>query len=143
MKNENKKLSRKRKRRIERKMKMDDKMKLILNEIRAERKKKNKKIDKIKQIEIQLVKIKYVNNPNLIESKLKELNKVQVVDKKLREIKNELLGDYGGEFGMIGILSVGDEIRETHIRFKNITDYERYIKAIDEGYEAEYATFNS
>ena len=38
MNNENKKLSRNRKRRIERKMKMDDKIKLILNENRAERK---------------------------------------------------------------------------------------------------------
>ena len=88
-----------------------------------------------------MVKIKFVKSPKLIESKVKELNKVQVVDKNLHEIKSELLGEYGGEFEMIGNLSVGDEIRETHIRFRNFTEYERYIKAIDEGYEAEYATF--
>ena len=43
MNNENKKLSGNRKRRIERIFKMDDKMKLLLNKIKAERKKKVKK----------------------------------------------------------------------------------------------------
>ena len=61
---------------------MDDKMKLLIIKIKAERKEKNKNIDKIKQIEIHLVKIKYVNNPVKLEYEFKELNKIQVVDEK-------------------------------------------------------------
>ena len=67
MNNENKKLSRKRKRRIERKIKMDDNMKLLLNKINSEKRKKNKNLDKIKQLEILLVNINYANDPNKLE----------------------------------------------------------------------------
>ena len=42
MNNENRKLARNGKRRIERKIKMDDNMKLLLNKIKTEKKKKNK-----------------------------------------------------------------------------------------------------
>ena len=61
--NENKKLSRNRKRRIERRIKIDEKMKSLLNKIKTEKKKKNKTFDKIKELEIELVEIKYANNP--------------------------------------------------------------------------------
>ena len=50
--NENKKLSRKRKRRIERKIKIDDKMKKFVNIIKYEKKKKNKNIEKIKTLNL-------------------------------------------------------------------------------------------
>ena len=53
--NENEKLSGNRKRRIERKSKIDDNMKLSLNKIKSEKKKK--KLDKVKQLEILLVQI--------------------------------------------------------------------------------------
>ena len=43
---------------------------------------------------------------------------------------------------MVGKLSVGDQVRKTHKRFSNVTDYEAYINAIDEGYDAEDASFN-
>ena len=76
MNNENKKLSRNRKRRIERRIKMDDKMKSLLNTIKYEKKKKNKNIDKIKELEIELVKIKYSNKPDKLQSASKELNKI-------------------------------------------------------------------
>ena len=108
--NENKKLSRNRKRRIEREIKMDDNMKL-LNKIKTEKKKKNKNYDKIKQLEILLGKIKYANNPNKLQSALKELNKIQVINKNLHEIKPEILLDYTGEFEMVGNLKVGDHIK--------------------------------
>ena len=73
MKNENKKLSRKRKSRIERKIKMDDEMNSFLNKIKNEKsKRKNKNYDKIKNLEIELVKIKYANNPNKLQSALNE-----------------------------------------------------------------------
>ena len=38
-------------------------MKLILNKNKSEKKKQNKNIDKIKQLETLLFKIKYPNNP--------------------------------------------------------------------------------
>ena len=44
-----------------------------------QKKKKNKNLDKIKELEIELVKIKYANNPNILKYELKELNKVHVV----------------------------------------------------------------
>ena len=43
---------------------------------------------------------------------------------------------------MVGNLKVGDQIRQTHIRFRNISDYEVYNNSIDEGYDAEDAIFN-
>ena len=43
---------------------------------------------------------------------------------------------------MVGCLKVCDQIRQTHIRFTNIDDYESYINAIDESYDAEDANFN-
>ena len=72
---------------------------------------------------------------------MKELNRIQVVNTNLHEIKQKILVDYSGEFEMVGKLKVGDQIRQTHIRFRNFTDYESYIISIDEGYDAEYAIF--
>ena len=43
---------------------------------------------------------------------------------------------------MVGGLKDGDQLRQTHIRFRNITDYEQYINAIDEDYEFEDGIFN-
>ena len=43
---------------------------------------------------------------------------------------------------MVGSVKNGDQIRQTHIGFRNITDYEAYITAIDQDYEAEDASFN-
>ena len=43
---------------------------------------------------------------------------------------------------MVGNLKVGDQIRKTHIKFRNVNDYEAYINAIDEGYDAEDNVFN-
>ena len=50
--------------------------------------------------------------------------------------------DYEGEFEMVGNLQVGDQIRQTHIRFRNISDYEAYINAIDQDYDSEDSIFN-
>ena len=140
--NENKKLSRNRKKRIDRKNKMNDDMKLLLNKIKSEKKKKNKNLDKIKQLEILLVRIKYADKPDKLQSALKELNKIQVIDKNLHEIKQEILQDFIGTFEMVGNLKVGDQIRQTHVRFRNMDDFEAYINSIDEGYDAEDAIFN-
>ena len=140
--NENKKLSRNRKRRIDRKNKLNADMKILLNKIKSEKKKKNKNLDKIKELEILLVNIKYANDPNKLQSELKELNKIQVVNKNLHEIKQEILEDYNGEFEMVGNLKVGDQIRQTHIRFRNMDDFESYINSIDEGYDTDDCIFN-
>ena len=61
---------------------------------------------------------------------------------KIYEIEQERLVDYTGEFEMVGKLSVGDQIRETQFRFRNITDYEANINAIDQDYESEESIFN-
>ena len=115
-------------------------MKSLLNKIKSE--KKIKINDKIKQLEIELVKMRNINTPTKLEYELKELNKIQGVNKNSHEIKQEILRDYAGEFEIFGKLSIGDQIRETHIRFRNITDYEAYINSIDEGYDAEASIFN-
>ena len=73
---------------------------------------------------------------------MKELKKIQVVNKKLHEIKQKILLDYTGEFEMVGNLKVGDQIRQTHIRFGNIADYETNINSFDERYDAEDAIFD-
>ena len=98
--------------------------------------------DQIEQLEILLVRMKYANNPNKLDSALKEFKKIQVIDKNLHGIKNEILLDYVGAFEMVGNLKVGDQIRQTNIRFRNMDDFEAYINSIDEGYDAEDAIFN-
>ena len=84
----------------------------------------------------------YANNPNILQSALKELIKTHVVNKNSHEIKQETLIDYIGEFEMVGNLKVGDQIRQTHIRFRNMDVYETYINSIDQDYVSEDAIFN-
>ena len=55
--NKNNKLLRNRERKIERRNKIDDKLRTILNKIKTEKKRKKENIDKIKELEIELVKI--------------------------------------------------------------------------------------
>ena len=140
--NETKKLSGNRKRRNERKNKISDDMKLLLNKIKSEKKKKNKNFDKIKQLEILLVRIKYADKPDKLQSVLKELNKIQVIDKNLHEIKYEILEDYEGVFELIGNLKIGDQIKQTHSRFRNMDAFESYINKIDDGYDGDDSIFN-
>ena len=122
--NENKKLSRKRKRRILRIIKNDDNMKSLLNKTKTEKKKNNKNIENFKELELELLQIKYAINPNKLQSELKELNKIHVVNKNLHEIKQDLLVEYVSEFEMGGNLKVGDQLRQTLIRFRNLDDFE-------------------
>ena len=117
-------------------------MKILLNKIKSEKKKKYKNLDKIKQLEILLVRIKYADKPNKLQSALKELNKIQVIDKNLHEIKYEILQDYDGTYEMVGTLSVGDHTKQTHIRFRKMIDFESYINKIDNGYDADDSIFN-
>ena len=95
-------LSRNRNRRIERKNKMKNDMKLLFKKIKCEKKKKYKNFDKIKQKEVLLVRSKYADKPDKLESASRELIKIHVVNKKLHEIKNEILLDYIGEFELVG-----------------------------------------
>ena len=117
-------------------------MKYFLKKITSEKKTKNKNYDKIKEVEILLVIIKYADKPDKLESALKEINKSQVIDKNLHEFKNEIILDYVGAFEMVGNLKAGDQIRQTNIRFRNMVDFEAYVNSIDEGYDAEDAIFN-
>ena len=121
---------------------MNDEKKSLLNKIKTEKRKKNKKINKLKELGIKFVNINYAKNPNKIQSALKELNKIQVDHKNSHEIKKEILVDYDGEFEMVGNIKIDDQIKQTHIRFRNINDYESYINAIDQDYDSEDANFN-
>ena len=87
--NENKKLSRNRKRRIQRRNLMNDNMKLLLNKNKSEKRKRNKNLDKIKDLEILLVNIKYANNPNILQSELKELKKFKFVIKNYMRLNKK------------------------------------------------------
>ena len=123
--NENKKLSRNKKKKTQSSMAM----KLLLKKIKLQK-------SKIDQLENQLVRIKYKNEVD------KDLNKIHVIDENLHEIKNEILEDYIGTFEMVGNLKVGDQIRQTYVRFRNMDDFEAYINSIDEGYDADDCIFN-
>ena len=70
--NENKKLSRNRKRRNERNIKMDGKVKRLIDKSKY-KKRKNK--DKLKTLEIEIVKLKFANKPDKLENPLRELKK--------------------------------------------------------------------
>ena len=60
----------------------------------------------------------------------------------LHEIKNEFLEDYTGDFELIGSMLVAKVEQKTNIRFKNVDDFESYIKAIDNsGYDSEDVIF--
>ena len=43
---------------------------------------------------------------------------------------------------MVGNLKVGDQIRQTNIRFRNMDDFEAFNNSIDEGYDADDCIFN-
>ena len=125
MNNENKKLSQNKKKKTQSSMAM----KLLLNKIKLQK-------NKIDQLENQLVRNKYKNEVD------KDLNKIHVKDKNLHEIKIEILQDYEGVFELVGNLKVGDQIRQTHVRLRNMNDFEAYINFIHEGYDADDSIFN-
>ena len=68
-------------------------------------------------------------------------NKIYVNNLNLHEIKNEILQDYTGDFGLNGKMIIGPIEHKTNIRFKNMDDFERYINAIDVDYDSEDVTF--
>ena len=43
---------------------------------------------------------------------------------------------------MVGTLLVGDQIRQTHVRFRNMIDFESYINSIDQDYDSDDSIFN-
>ena len=138
--NENKMLSRNRKRRNERRNRMNDEN--FFFKIKLKQKKIYKNVEKIEKSGIQLVRMKYADKPDKLESPLRELNKVEVFRKKLHEIKQKILSYYVGAFEMVGNIKVGDQMRPTNNRFRNFDDFESYINSIDEEYDAEDAIFN-
>ena len=74
MNNKNEDLSRNRTKRVEGKCKLNGKTKFSLSKTESETKKKNKKFNKTKQLEFELLKIKYATNPNKLKPELEELN---------------------------------------------------------------------
>ena len=88
-----------------------------------------------------MVEIKYSIKPDKVQNALKGLKEFTLLIKIYMRLKKILI-DFTGEPEMVGNLSVGDQIRETLIRFRNFIDYESYINAIDQDYESEDAIFN-
>ena len=43
---------------------------------------------------------------------------------------------------MVGNLKVGNQIRQTHVRFRNMNDFAAYINSVDEGYDSDDCIFN-
>ena len=117
-------------------------MNILLNKIKSEKKKKNTDFNKIKQLDFLLVRIKNADKPDKLESASKELSKIRVKNKNLHDIKHEILLGFVGAFEMVGNWKVGDQIRQTNIRFRNMDDFEAYINSIDRRYDAEDAFFN-
>ena len=68
--NENQKISSKVERRATRKENLNKGLKNLLYSVKQA--KRRKKIDKIKELEIKIVKLKYTNNPNKLEYETKE-----------------------------------------------------------------------
>ena len=61
---------------------MDDEMKTLLNKIKTEQKEKNKSFAKVKELQIELVKIKYANDSEKLQSEMKNLNEIHFFRKK-------------------------------------------------------------
>ena len=68
-------------------------------------------------------------------------NNIYVDNLNLHEIKNEILKDYTADFELIEKMIIGPVEHKTHIRFKNMDDFERYINAIDIDYDSDYVIF--
>ena len=81
---------------------------------------KNKNFNKFNELEIELVKLKYEDNPQKLANENEELNKIDVYDVNLHEIKYEVLKGYNGIFEMVGNMVVGEIIEKTNVRFTNI-----------------------
>ena len=57
----------------------------------------------------------------------------------MHDIKKETLVDYTGDSEIVGSLIIGESFRNTHIRYKNLDDYEAYFNSIDVAYISEGA----
>ena len=68
--------------------------------------------------------------------KTKAENEIIVDGLKPEEIEKDFLGDYEGEFEMIGNMIIGERIGKTHIRFGINNEYEEHIKALDIEYDS-------
>ena len=67
--------------------------------------------------------------------------KIYVNSSNLPEIKNGVLQDYRGDFELNRLMIIGPVEHKTNIRFRNMDDFESYIKAIDTDYDSEDVTF--
>ena len=66
------------------------------------------------------------------------MNKRKFYDMILHEIRDKVLKGYNGVFEIVGTMVVGGNFQKTHIRFRNIKDFETYINSLDEnGYESD------
>ena len=89
-----------------------------------------------------MVTLKHSNFLIKLENPIKELNRSFVVDITLHQIEEEILKNYTADFEMIGTSVVGENLRSTHIRFRNIIEYENHFHSINDGCDSERTVFN-
>ena len=86
-------------------------------QIKLNKRKGTKDIDKNKKLEIEYVKIRYADKTNKLENASKALNKIFVNILYLRQIRDQLSKAYRDEFEKVGTFVFGEQVRQTHISF--------------------------
>ena len=96
-----------------------------------------------KKFELNKMFIFFKNKKNPREKKrLKQFEtcyseKIYFDNSNLHGNKNDILGDSTGSFEMVGNMLLGKTEQKTDIRYKNVPDFETYVKAIDDDYDSE------
>ena len=123
--------------------KLQKKKKYELNKRRKLIRRQNESIREKKQNERRQKRENMVEDINIGSFfELSTTDRQYVNALNLHEIKNEILEDYTGVFELIGSMLVGEIEQKTNIRFKNVDDFENYIKAIDNsGYDSDDVIF--
>ena len=117
-------------------------MNTFSNYAKHARKKKKKNLDKNKDLEIELVKIKYADYPSKLDNALREVIKMEINDMNFHEIRDEVIKEYNGAFEMDGSMVFDEKVRKTNIRFRNFKVFENFINGLDEnGYEIDDSNF--
>ena len=70
------------------------------------------------------------------------MNKFFVIGLISHQNKDELSKDDTSDFEMVGILVIGENLKNTHIRFRIFNDYESFSFSTDDGYDSSDAIFN-
>ena len=78
--------------------------------------------NKIKTFVIEVLTLKYENDPQKFPNETKKWNKVEIYDMNLHEIRTKVLKDIKDVFDKVGSMIIGLNNGKTHVRFESITD---------------------